>query len=531
MEDITVTSSYSDFKAALDKELATQAESFVKAGYLLKLARDTEILAESGYKNVTEFAQAVYGLSKDVVSRYIAINDRYSVGGYAAELQDRYKGYGFAKLAEMLTLPEAVAETLDPQLTKAEIREIKEEIKEEEKTSDIEVMMETPQAAADQSMLGQALYKYLQEYPEVFVDLWKARKTGATVEKIIDVLAPSGIATIFARVPAIGKLMISIRGKDYPVETVNTRSCEKESLEWADVISTVIHITSSGEEMPEDAWTEIYGESFPEKEPEPVKEQEVAPVQQKKEPAPAPKKDKPKHVVPSKKPEPKVKEEKKPEVTESEPEIIPPTEPVEKMGENPIDSSMPAPIETPTVEESNTPETSTEATEESNTQGSGTMNWLEKKDFDYVIDLIIDNDRTYGFTSNLTPEIAEKQLRAKLSNCSLSAVLFHLNFTFEIEGNDLVGKSDKSPVKYTWSLETVSKAICNKIGHTTVVETPEEPVNTECEVTEKSKGTTIMGYLKFMDTFAKENKWSEVKAMAQRTIELIDSMGGSTDEE
>ena len=74
--DLTVQKTYSDFKKELDKELTQSAESFVRIGYLLKIARDTEILAESGYNNVNDFAAAEYGLDKSQVSRFININDR-----------------------------------------------------------------------------------------------------------------------------------------------------------------------------------------------------------------------------------------------------------------------------------------------------------------------------------------------------------------------------------------------------------------------------------------------------------------------
>lgn len=48
---------YEQFKQALDTELANQAAGFVRTGYLLKKARDTDILASSGYSTVAEFAK------------------------------------------------------------------------------------------------------------------------------------------------------------------------------------------------------------------------------------------------------------------------------------------------------------------------------------------------------------------------------------------------------------------------------------------------------------------------------------------
>ena len=74
---------YQEFKAATDREVYNQAEGFVRLGYLLRRAEDTEILAESGYKSVVEFARAEYGLTETYVSRYININKRYSEGGYS----------------------------------------------------------------------------------------------------------------------------------------------------------------------------------------------------------------------------------------------------------------------------------------------------------------------------------------------------------------------------------------------------------------------------------------------------------------
>ena len=128
MNEVLDNWKYQDFKVALDVEIKEAAAGFVRIGYLLKIARDTRVLEESGYATVADFAKAEYGLSKDVVSRYIAINDKYSENGYSDKLQERYQNFGVAKLAEMLTLPEAIAEELTPAITRNEIQEIKHEL-------------------------------------------------------------------------------------------------------------------------------------------------------------------------------------------------------------------------------------------------------------------------------------------------------------------------------------------------------------------------------------------------------------------
>lgn len=52
MGELIEYNNYGQFKAALDKELLSAADHFVKIGYLLKQARDTTILYESGYPNL-----------------------------------------------------------------------------------------------------------------------------------------------------------------------------------------------------------------------------------------------------------------------------------------------------------------------------------------------------------------------------------------------------------------------------------------------------------------------------------------------
>lgn len=280
---LSTIETYSEFKTALGTELKNQAEGFVRTGYLLKVARDTDILKDSGYTTVAEFAQAEYGLSKDVVSRYIAINDRYAKDGYSEYLQEQYEGYGVAKLQEMLTLPDAVLGLMSPDLTKREIQDIKREIKEEEQTTDLEVMMEGE--APDQehmTLLQKAIRRYFHEEREQFIQLADviAGKAADPIEQTMDILAPSGVALKTVRVQGIGRLMLSIQGRDNDIEMLQVRTGEKEQISWQKFIYD-LKMTFSGCTGRE-TWERIYGEPF--KTPEPPKEEkkpEVAPVQPK----------------------------------------------------------------------------------------------------------------------------------------------------------------------------------------------------------------------------------------------------------
>lgn len=287
MEELKTIETYQEFKKALDTELYNQAEGFVRTGYLLKVARDTDILRESGYATVAEFAQAEYGLSKDIVSRYIAINDRYSKDGYSEFLQEKFEGYGVAKLQEMLTLPDSVVNLMSPEMTKREIQDIKKEIKEEEQISDIEVCCEG--TAPDQehmTTIQKAMHQYFYEQREEYIQLEGVIRAQVSmdeaIEKVLDVIAPSGIALKAVRVQGIGKLLISFKGKDNDIEMLNVRNNEKEDITWQQFIENLV--STFGGKAGINEWEMTYGEPFEAAEPAVEEEKpEVAPVQPKRE--------------------------------------------------------------------------------------------------------------------------------------------------------------------------------------------------------------------------------------------------------
>lgn len=112
-------------KEALRKDLNSAVEAFVRIGYRLRKIRDTESYKLDGYKSLSEFAKAEYGIEKSTTSTFIAINAEFSKDGFSLELQDRYKGMGSSILAEMLKLPEQDRELITVDTTRAQIRDLK----------------------------------------------------------------------------------------------------------------------------------------------------------------------------------------------------------------------------------------------------------------------------------------------------------------------------------------------------------------------------------------------------------------------
>ena len=274
-----ILTGYTEYKNMLDTELKANAEGFVRIGYLLKVARDTNILADSGYKNVAEFAQAEYGLTKDIVSRYIAINDKYAENGYSDKLQSKYEGFGVAKLQEMLTLPDAIIEEIEPTLTKREIVEIKKEVAAEEAITPIEVAIEAADPKAIQEEKELTLTQRI--WKDIIKSLWdkyNVKDKNTTLHKIItteypfvtddsftkplesalyELIAPSGTATLWARILGVGRYMVTVKGLDEPINMVNARDGSKINTSFADAVRDIADIFD-GECTPE-SWERVYG--------------------------------------------------------------------------------------------------------------------------------------------------------------------------------------------------------------------------------------------------------------------------------
>ena len=305
MEELTRVTTYQQYKQAMDTELRRTTEGFVRIGYLLKMARDTDILRESGYSSVVEFAQKEYNIDKTQVSRFIHINDRFSEGGYSDRLLEQYQDFGYAKLTIMLQLPDELNEVLTPDYSKAEIQTLKEEYDAEQKITDLEVMMEgqEPVQAAMDSTIAKALHQLFKDNPEKYVEVHKT--IGGGLAAVVETLAPSGNMIYNVRLQGIGRIAISLHEDSDTVDLVNLRDGELEKVPWTEVMKTLQSMINTLQE-PEFNWEQIYGEAFPVKQPE---KPEVAPVQQEK-PAPAPRKEskvvksKPAEKKPEPKPEP-----------------------------------------------------------------------------------------------------------------------------------------------------------------------------------------------------------------------------------
>ena len=105
--------------------LLDAGRNVIAVGYYLKVIRDRELFRDAGYRNIWEYAWEEYGFSKSTASRYMARNDRFSVGGNSPVMAEEYREYSRAQLQEMLSLDAEQMEQVTPEMTVREIRELK----------------------------------------------------------------------------------------------------------------------------------------------------------------------------------------------------------------------------------------------------------------------------------------------------------------------------------------------------------------------------------------------------------------------
>lgn len=233
--------SYEEYKKEVDSELTKTAESFIRIGYLLKIARDTDILEDSPYDNVNEFAKKEYDIDKTIVSKWIRINDRFSEGGYSDVLQDKYKGFGYSKLAIMLQLPDSINEEISANYSKSEIQAIKDELDDENRISDIEVCIEgeRPEQEVLDSNLSKVIYQLLEENKALYEKLWIAFDNKWGIKQIIEILAPAGEAYFSVRIQGISRFGLTIKQGYDKVSLINIRSGEKEKYDVSYLITYI----------------------------------------------------------------------------------------------------------------------------------------------------------------------------------------------------------------------------------------------------------------------------------------------------
>ena len=152
---------YQEAKDILRKELDYMKKNFIAAGYYMKYIRDHEQFREDGYESIWEFAEDNYGIKKSTASRWMAMNDKFSQDGNSPILAEEFRSFEKSQLQEMLYLDDKQMETVTPDMTVKEIREVR---KQEESVKELKKPDET-----DRGYLKSAARKLIESLHKWFL--------------------------------------------------------------------------------------------------------------------------------------------------------------------------------------------------------------------------------------------------------------------------------------------------------------------------------------------------------------------------
>lgn len=163
----------------LKDNISGMKKGFCKIGYKLRKIEELKLYEMDGYKTIFEFAKERHGIGASDVTRCKQINERYSVGGYSEELQEKYLEFGKSKLTEMLALPDSDMQMLEPEVSRETIRELKRFNKEEHEMG-----------VADD--VDQLIEKFYQDNPELRKAVEGREYNESNIKQFAELINPSG---------------------------------------------------------------------------------------------------------------------------------------------------------------------------------------------------------------------------------------------------------------------------------------------------------------------------------------------------
>lgn len=242
-----------NIKEKLRKELQGVSEGFIRIGYQLKRIKEQRLYENDGYHDINEFAKAEYGLHPSTVSRFIAINTKYSIDGNSERLRPEFAGMGSTKLAEMLTLPDEDLPMIQPEITKEGIRELKR--------FNRDAPDEVPEEVDMRSALETIVEQFFYNEPDLLNEIYGE---GLELPEMVDRINPSGNRTF-----RTGLYFVSMFSETKGLK-IKQFGRTPESVTWAAFAATMDIVFAGG--SGERTWEEHYGEDTEEPVEETVEE-------------------------------------------------------------------------------------------------------------------------------------------------------------------------------------------------------------------------------------------------------------------
>ena len=161
----------------IKSDMTNVARSCVSVGFHLKAIRDMELFRDAGYDTLWDYAADQFGISKSSASRYMEINDRFSIGGNTPMLQKEYKDFSKSQLQEMISLSPEQARKVTAKTTVKQIREMKPK---KEKPNEVPAVVIDPEDTSDQCSGQVQVGDYPSGVPEESVATSQQKKVPDT---------------------------------------------------------------------------------------------------------------------------------------------------------------------------------------------------------------------------------------------------------------------------------------------------------------------------------------------------------------
>lgn len=237
-----------EWKEDIRRKLNETANNFVYIGYRLKQIRESKMFDDC--KDIFEFAQKEYGLSRSSVSRFIAINEKFSEGGNSLELKKEYEKIGSSKLAEMLTLSESECQLITERTTVKEIRELKNFSRQQEPDEDTEEIAYTP--------LKKCIIDFFSTRKDLLTDVLNVLKQDSvTIEEekdLVELINPSECTT-----HKKGIIFLFMYSHSMGVKYKQVSFIDPVSMSWSEFLNEIYQIYLVNE-FEGDIITHFYGE-------------------------------------------------------------------------------------------------------------------------------------------------------------------------------------------------------------------------------------------------------------------------------
>lgn len=119
---------YGELTVEIRRTMRRSARDAVQLGFMLRRVAEGR-LWETYHDSFDGYLREGLRMDYSLASRFMKINEKYSVSGKSMDIKPEYEGYSQGALIEMLNLPPELEEKVSPEMTVREVREIKRKAK------------------------------------------------------------------------------------------------------------------------------------------------------------------------------------------------------------------------------------------------------------------------------------------------------------------------------------------------------------------------------------------------------------------